>query len=142
MVQHLHDRLLIFYYVLLLVFADESFEHHLHGVELPVPKTPDQIDLAEASDGQTLANFVSFESSLSHVLETVEGGFPAEDTLSYGNLVVEQDILVDGFEANHLSSFEERVGIAHIEQVAIDFLVKYIGPVSYTHLTLPTILLV
>ena len=45
------DVLLVLHDVLLLIFADELFEHDLHGVELPVSQAAHQVDLAEAPDG-------------------------------------------------------------------------------------------
>lgn len=57
-VQHRHYRLLVLNYVLLLVLADESFQHHLHRVELPVSETSHQVNLAKTTDCETLADLV------------------------------------------------------------------------------------
>ena len=67
-VQHLHDRLLVLNDVFFLVIADEAFEHDFHGVELAVSETADQVDLAEASNGEAFADLVAFEFAFGHVL--------------------------------------------------------------------------
>ena len=63
MVQHRHYSFLILYDILFLVFAYESFQHHLHGVELPISETSHQVDLTKPSDGEAFADFISFESA-------------------------------------------------------------------------------
>lgn len=126
-VEHGHDGLLVLDDVFLLVLADEAFEHDLHGVELSISETANEVDFAKAPDGEALAYFVSFEPALGEVLQAVEGGLAGEESLSDGDLVVEEDVLVDGFEAYDLPCFEERVGIPHIQQISVDLLVEDVG---------------
>jgi hypothetical protein len=107
-----------------LVLADESLQHDLHGVELAIAETAHEVDLAEAPNGQTFADFVFFEPSLSQIFQAVERGLLSQHALADRNLVVEQDIVVGGFEAHDLSSFEDRVAVAHVEKVAVYFLME------------------
>lgn len=88
MIQHSAYRFLVFYDILFLVVADEPLQHHLHRVELPIAETPHQVDLAETSNRQTLANLILFEPSIGDILKAVEGGFLGEDALSDRDLIV------------------------------------------------------
>ena len=106
MVEHCHNRLLVLDDIFFLIFADEAFQHYFHGIELPISQTPYQIDLAEASNGQTLADFISLETALSDVLQTVEGCFSREDALTDRDLIVQKDVLIDGFEPYYLCGFQ------------------------------------
>lgn len=129
MVQHGANWLLVLDDVLFLVVADESLQHHLHCIELPIPKAPDQVDLAESSNSQALAYLIFFEPSISHVFEAVKGGLFGEYALADGDLIVKEQVLVDRLETDDLCSFEKRVVISHIEVVSVDFLMENIGQV-------------
>lgn len=127
MVEHGANRLLVLNDVLLLIIADESLQHNLHRIKLSIPKASDQVDLAESSNGQTLANFILFEPTISHVFQAVKGCLFGEYALPDGDLIVKEQVLVDGLKTNDLCSFEEWVVIPHIEEVAVDFLMENVG---------------
>lgn len=111
--EHGADGLLVLDDVLLLVLADELLQHDLHGVELAVAQTLDQVHLAETPDGQALADFVLFQSALAHVLQTVEPRLPLQHSLPDRDLVVQKYIMVGRLEPDHLRRFEQRIGVAH-----------------------------
>jgi hypothetical protein len=123
-VQHRVDHFLVLNDVFLLVFGDELFQHHFHCVELSVAQAADEVHFAEPSDGEALADLVLFESAFRHVLDAVEGGFFGEDAFADGDLVVEDGVLVHGFEGDDLGGFEEGVGVVHVEEVLVDFFVE------------------
>lgn len=76
--------------VLLLVLANELLQHHLHGVELTISETADQVDLAESTDGQALEDLIFLQSSLSDKLDAIERHFfGLESAFSDGNAIVE-----------------------------------------------------
>ena len=66
------NTLLVLDDVLLVVLADEALQHHLHGVELPVPQRTHQVHLAEPPDRQTLAHLVLPQPPLVRELHAVE----------------------------------------------------------------------
>ena len=94
MIKPLIDHFLILDNILLLVLGYKPLHHDLHGVELPVPETSDQVYFAESTDGQALADLVLIEPALSDVLEAVEGGFLGKDSLAQSDLIVQDDVLV------------------------------------------------
>lgn len=82
MIKEGHNSFLVFYDVFFLVIADKSFEHNLHGIELSVTKTTDQIDFAKTTDGQAFAYFVFFETTFRYILDAVERCLTNEHPLS------------------------------------------------------------
>jgi hypothetical protein len=96
---------------------------------LAVPQTSDQINLTKASNGQTLANLVLFEPALWNVLDAIESCLFGENSFADGNLVVEDNVLIHGLEADNLSSFQEGIGVMHVEQVIVNFFVENVWQV-------------
>lgn len=95
MIQHCHNRLLVFDNIFFLIFANKAFQHDFHGIELSISETSHQINFTKTSDGQTFADFIPFETTLRHVFQTVEGSLSGENTLTNRDLIVKEDILVD-----------------------------------------------
>ena len=96
---------------------------------MAVPQTSDQINLTKASNGQTLANLVLFEPALWYVLDAIESCLFGENSFADGNLVVEDNVLIHGLEADNLSSFQEGIGVMHVEQVLVNFFVENVWQV-------------
>jgi hypothetical protein len=72
-VQHRANIFLVLYQTLLLVFANELLQHHLHRVELTVSQTANKVHLAEPAYRQTFQHLVFLQPALSRKLYAVEG---------------------------------------------------------------------
>ncbi len=106
MIQHRVYHFLVLDDVFLLVFRDELFQHYFHRVKLSITQASNQINFAEPTDGQTLADLVLFKSSLSYVLYTVEGSFLCQNSLANRNLVIQYQILIHRLKTNDLGCFK------------------------------------
>jgi hypothetical protein len=96
---------------LLLILVDEVLGEGLQGVETSVGEASDEVDLAEAADGEAFEEFVVGEGVVGGgVVSGVNGVVPEageidgaiEDTALDGDSVVKQDVAVGGFEADGL----------------------------------------
>ena len=108
------NSLLVFNDIFLLIITDKSLQHHLHRVELPIPQTTYQVDLAETTYRQAFTDLVSFKSPLACKFQAVETSLTCKDTLADRDLVVQKKVLLNGLKCNHLCSFEKRVFLTQV----------------------------
>lgn len=124
------DVLFVLNNVLLLVLADELFQHHLHRVELSVLQTAHQVNLAESSDSQALADLILLQPSFSHEFYAVKAHLlrlkrPFPDR----NPVIEQQVSMRRFEPDHKCSFEDGIAVFILQEMAIDVLMEEVRQV-------------